>query len=61
MDINIQNTIDDLVGNFLYYGRKEDVELPQGEIEKQLKNGKLTVDAIVGRFKQQLIEGTKND
>jgi len=61
MDINIQNTIDDLVGDFLFYDRNGDQELSMGEIEKQLKSGKLTVDAIVDRFKQQLIEATKND
>ena len=26
----ILDTVDDLVGDFLYYGRKEDDELPRG-------------------------------
>lgn len=31
----IENTIDDLVSNFLYYDRKEDEDLPREEIEAQ--------------------------
>lgn len=53
---NIEATIDDLVGSFLYYDRKEDEELPRGEIEAAVKAGEITVDEIVERFRKGVQE-----
>jgi hypothetical protein len=47
-------TIDDLVGNFLYYGRKEDEDLPRGVIEKMFEDGEITTQEIVQRFGNEL-------
>ena len=49
--------VSDLVGEFLYYGRKEDKELPRGAIDGAVKRGVVTVDEIVERFRQRLLEG----
>ncbi len=50
----ILRTVDDLVGELLYYGRKEDEDLPRGEIEALIALGALTVDQIVERFREAL-------
>jgi hypothetical protein len=57
MDINIENTIKDLVSSFLYYDRKEDEELPVGEIERALDEGEITVDEIIKIFADSLKKG----
>lgn len=51
----VLGTVDDLVGDFLYYGRKEDEDLPRGEIERLIGKGSLTVDEIVERFRSALV------
>lgn len=53
---NIEATIDDLVGSFLYYDRKEDEKLLRGEIEAAVKAGEITVDEIVERFRKGVQE-----
>ena len=50
-------TVEDLSGEFLYYGRKEDEDLPRGAIEEALKNGEITVDEIVNQFAYTLKVG----
>lgn len=52
----IESTIDDLVGSFLYYDRKEDEELPRGEIEEAVKAGEITSEEIVKRFRKGIFE-----
>jgi len=54
---NINDTIEDLVSDFLYYDRKEDETLEVGDIEDAIKEGKITVDQIVSKFKECLIKG----
>lgn len=46
----------DLVTNFLYYDRKEDEDLPVGEIEKAIQEGKITIEEIVHAFAETLEE-----
>lgn len=53
----IHATVDELVSDFLYYGRKEDEILPQGQIEEAIAAGEITVDDIVARFAQKVREG----
>lgn len=40
----------DLAGELLYYGRREDEELPRGEIQSAIESGEITVDEIVAHF-----------
>ena len=54
---NIENTIEDLVSDFLYYDRKEDEDLPVGEIETQITTGKTSIKEIVAIFEEKLKEG----
>jgi hypothetical protein len=44
----------DTVGRFTYYDRKEDEELPFGEIERLIKLGHVTVADIVELFRIEL-------
>ena len=55
-DIKVQigNTIDDLVSDFLYYDRGEDEDLPRGDIEKAIASGLVTVDEITAHFRKSL-------
>jgi len=52
----ILDSIDDVVGDFMYYDRKEDEDLPLGAIEEALKAGDITYNEIVDRFKQKIYE-----
>jgi hypothetical protein len=52
----IEGTISDLVSGFLYYDRKEDEELPRGEIERLLDEGVITAEWIVEKFAEKLRE-----
>ncbi len=54
---NILATVKDLVTDLLYYDRKEDENLPRGEIEASLKAGEITFDDIVNTFAAELWEG----
>ena len=46
----ILGTVRDLVGDLLWYGRKEDESLPRGEIEAAIVAGELTADDIAAEF-----------
>lgn len=59
MKDRILNKISDLVADLLYYNRKEDEELPEGRIEELISLGEITIDEMVERFKQEIIEGVK--
>lgn len=60
MTEKIQNTISDLISNFLYYDRKEDEELPVGAIEDSISSGETTVDEIVSQFREEFLRGIKS-
>ena len=53
---NIENTIEDLVSDFLYYDRKEDEDLPVGVIQKAIKDGLITKEQIIKKFAESLTE-----
>ena len=53
----INNTIKDLVSDFLYYDRKEDEDLPRGAIQRAIKEGLITKEQIVKRFSESLNKG----
>jgi len=56
---NIKATISDLVTDFLYYDRKEDEDLPRGEIEKAVEAGEISLAEMVDIFHNELTEGLK--
>lgn len=56
---NILATVSDLVANFAYYDRKEDEELPRGEIEEAIQKGEITIDEIVECFRKELEEALR--
>lgn len=51
---HIKGTVKDLVADFLYYGRKEDEDLPVGEIEAAIRCGEITVDEICELFSSEV-------
>ena len=51
---NILNAVSYLAINFIYYDRKEDEDLPRGQIQEAIKAGEITVDEIVARFRAGL-------
>lgn len=53
----LENTIIDMVSNFLYYDRKEDEDLPVGAIDEAIRTGRTSVDEIVSRFRSELERG----
>lgn len=55
----ILNTADDLMGAFLYYDRKEDEDLPRGEIEAAIRAGEVTIGELVEMWRAALAEAVK--
>jgi hypothetical protein len=55
----VEDVVKDLVAGFLYYDRKEDNELPRGEIENMIKEKLITVDQIVNVFREELEKSIK--
>ena len=58
---NILLTVKDLVDALLNTDRRDDEELPRGEIEKAIENNEVSVDEIVDRFKSELIRVLDNN
>lgn len=54
MKNNILNAVNDMVGDFLYYDRKNDEILPMHMIETQIELGNITVDDIIDKFSECL-------
>jgi hypothetical protein len=52
----IQTAVSCLVSDFLYYDRKEDEDLPRGEIEDAVSKGEITVAELVSQFDRELRE-----
>ena len=50
----IENTVKDLVETLLWEGRKEDEDLPRGEIEKTIESGEISVQEIIDIFAKEL-------
>ena len=44
----------DVVADLMYYDRKEDDDLPRGAIETAIKDGVITVDDMVAKFRAEL-------
>lgn len=53
----IQGRVETAVANLLYYDRKEDEELPRGEIEAAIDAGEVTTGEIVEWFEAELKAG----
>jgi hypothetical protein len=50
----IEATVKDLVAELLYYGRKEDEDLPRGAIQEAIGAGEITTAEIVDIFAKEL-------
>lgn len=50
MDKIVKSTVEALVASFVYYDRKEDEDLPEGELQQLIKSGELTVQDIAILF-----------
>lgn len=50
----ILDRADDLAGNFLYYDRKDDEDLPPKSVEEAVAAGEVTVDEVVDAFRTAL-------
>lgn len=50
----ILDRVSDLVGELMYYRRKEDAELPRGAIEAAVAAGEVSTDEIVACFAKEL-------
>ncbi len=46
--------VSDLVGGFIYYDRKEDEDMPRGEIEMMVARGEVSADEIIDMFASEL-------
>jgi hypothetical protein len=57
MLVKVENTIADMVSNFLYYHRQEDEDLPLNSIQEAIKDGILSEEQIVKIFETQLKKG----
>jgi hypothetical protein len=53
----ILGTIDDLVGDFLYYDRKGDEDLPRGAIQEAIEAGEITAAEIAEQFTTAVTAG----
>jgi hypothetical protein len=52
----IEDVVSDLVGELMYYGRKEDEDLPVNAINEAVESGEISVDEIVDVFRKNLQE-----
>ena len=52
----VLDSISDLFGDFIYYDRKEDEDLPRGRIELLVERGVLSPQAIVAEFERHVLE-----
>ena len=50
----ILDTVKDLVGDFLYYDRKEDESLPMNAIESAIESKDITIDEIILCFRGEI-------
>jgi hypothetical protein len=55
----ILGRVSDCVASLLYYDRKEDEELPRGEIESAVRAGEISLIEIERQFSERLREGMK--
>ncbi len=56
---DLENYVEDLVSDFLFYNRKEDEDLPKGMIEEAIKNGNFSVDDLIKVFELKIRKGLK--
>jgi len=53
----VLDCISDAVANLLYYDRKEDEDMPRGEIERLIDEGEISIEEIVAHFTNELVSG----
>lgn len=52
--------VSDLATTFVYYDRKGDEVLGLGEIQQAIAAGEVSVDEIVGEFRESLLKGLQD-
>ncbi len=57
----IKDTITDLVGGLLYWDRKDDVDLPIGDIQAAINRGDISIEQVVNHFRSEFTEGLTYD
>ena len=50
----VHDCLVDTMSRFLYYDRKEDELLPVGAIEDAIRNGEVTIDALLTIVREEL-------
>lgn len=50
----ILDHLQDMVGDLLYYDRKEDETLPVGAIEEAVKAGEITIDEMLEHIRKHM-------
>ena len=55
----VEATVQDLVSTFLYYGRKEDEELPVARLEDAIARDVITQEMVVKVFSETLAKQWK--
>ena len=50
----IEGTVRDLVADLLYYDRKDDKELPRGEIDDAIAAGEISITELSTIFKEEI-------
>jgi hypothetical protein len=55
---HILGLLDDMVSDLLYYNRKGDDDCPEGAIEQAIKDGVVTIDDMVDKFRELIIKNT---
>lgn len=48
--------IDDMIADLLIHDRRNDEDLPEGEVERLIQNNDLSIDDMVERFRESLEE-----
>lgn len=58
---HIEDCVSDLVGDLLYYDRKEDEDLPRGAIEEAVANSEISIAEICALFEKELREHLREE
>jgi hypothetical protein len=57
----VLHAVEEAANNFLQYDREDDDTLPEGSIQEFLRDGTITLDDIVERFRTALEDALEGD
>lgn len=60
MKQKILDIIDDLVGSFVYYDRKQDSTISMDQLNDVVESGEITIDDMVNQFRKGLKQTFNN-